>query len=66
MNTSGTGLSGSASFTANQSGSSTFTVALNSSSAGNRSANQVVLAAAAGQINSTKYTITSGDTVKAT
>ena len=45
---------------------SDFTVTLDSSAAGNRAANKVVLAAAAGQINSEKYAITSGATVKAT
>lgn len=65
MATSGTGISGSATFTANQSDASKFTVTLNSSTAGNRSANQVVLAAATGQINSTKYAITNAATVKA-
>lgn len=66
MSTSGTGISGSDTFTANQSSNTTFTVTLDSSSAGNRAANKVVLASAAGQINSTKYAITSGATVKAT
>ena len=66
MNTSGTGISGSQTFTANQSTAATFTVTLDSSVAGNRGANKVVLAAAAGQINSEKYAITSGATVKAT
>ena len=66
MNTSGTGISGSQTFTANQSTAATFTVTLDSSAAGNRGANKVVLAAAAGQINSEKYAITSGATVKAT
>ena len=66
MNTSGTGISGSQTFTANQSTAATFTVTLDSSAGGNRAANKVVLAAAAGQINSEKYAITSGTTVKAT
>lgn len=59
MGTSGTGVSGSATFTANQSSASTFTVTLDSSAAGNRGANKVVLAKAAGQIDSEKFTVTS-------
>ena len=66
MNTSGTGVSGSATFTANQSGNSTFTVTLDSSAAGNRAANKVVLAKAAGQIDSDKFTVTSAGTTKST
>ena len=66
MNTSGTGISGSQTFTANQSTTATFTVTLDSSAAGNRAANKVVLAAAAGRIDSEKFAITSGATVKAT
>ena len=64
--TSGTGVSGSATFTANQSGNSTFTVTLDSSAAGNRAANKVVLAKAAGQIDSDKFTVTSAGTTKST
>ena len=66
MNTSGTGVSGSATFTANQNGNSTFTVTLDSSAAGNRGANKVVLAKAAGQIDSDKFTVTSAGTTKST
>lgn len=58
MSTSGTGVSGSATFTANQSTASTFTVTLDSSAAGNRGANKVVLAKAVGQIDSDKFTVT--------
>lgn len=65
MNTSGTGLSGSASFTANQSGNSTFTVTINSSTAGNRAANTIVAASAAGTISSEKFNLTSSGTSKA-
>ena len=65
LGTSGTGISGSASFTANQSDGSTFTVTLDSSAAGNRGANKVVLAKAAGQIDSDKFTVTSAGTAKA-
>lgn len=64
--TNGTGISGSATFTANQSGNSAFTVTLDSSAAGNRGANKVVLAKAAGQIDSDKFTVTSAGTTKAT
>ena len=66
LNTSGTGVSGSATFTANQSGNSTFTVTLDSSAAGNRAANKVVLAKAAGQIDSDKFAVTSAGTKKST
>lgn len=66
MKTSGTGVSGSATFTANQSTSSTFTVTLDSSAAGNRGANKVVLAKAVGQIDSDKFTVTSSGTTKST
>lgn len=66
MSTSGTGVSGSATFTANQSGNSTFTVTLDSSAAGNRAANKVVLAKAVGQIDSDKFTVTSAGTTKST
>ena len=66
LNTNGTGVSGSATFGANQSGNSTFTVTLDSSTAGNRGANKVVLAKAAGQIDSDKFTVTSAGTTKAT
>lgn len=66
LNTNGTGISGSATFGANQSGNSTFTVTLDSSTAGNRGANKVVLAKAAGQIDSDKFTVTSAGTTKAT
>jgi hypothetical protein len=66
MSTSGTGVSGSATFTANQSTASTFTVTLDSSAAGNRGANKVVLAKAAGQIDSDKFTVTSSGTTKST
>lgn len=66
LNTNGTGVSGSATFGANQSGNSTFTVTLDSSAAGNRAANKVVLAKAAGQIDSDKFTVTSAGTTKAT
>lgn len=66
LNTNGTGISGSATFGANQSGNSTFTVTLDSSTAGNRGANKVVLAKADGQIDSDKFTVTSAGTTKAT
>lgn len=63
LNTTGPGISGSAEFTANQSGGSTFTVTLNSSPDGNRDANKVVVSSAQGTINSAKYTITKTDGV---
>jgi hypothetical protein len=66
LSTSGTGVSGSATFTANQSTASTFTVTLDSSAAGNRGANKVVLAKAAGRIDSDKFTVTSAGTTKST
>ena len=67
MSTSGTGISGgSTTFTANQSTAATFTVTLDSSAEGNRGANKVVVAKAGGQINSEKYTVTSGTTAKVT
>ena len=66
MNTSGTGLSGSQTFTSNQSSAATFTVTIDSSAAGDRAANKVVLAKAAGQIDSDKFTITSSGATKAT
>lgn len=66
MNTSGTGISGSQTFTANQSTAATFTVTLDSSAAGNRGANKVVLSKAAGQIDSDKFTVTSAGVTKST
>lgn len=66
LGVSGTGISGSASFTANSSTDQTFTVTLDSSADGNRAANKVVLSKAAGQINSEKYTITTGTVEKVT
>lgn len=62
MNTSGTGLTGSASFSANASSEATFTVAIDSSAAGNRAKNKVVLAKNDGQINSVKYSVTAAGT----
>ena len=59
ISTSGTGLSGGTI-------TGTGTITLNSSAEGNRTANQVVIAKANGQINSEKLAITSGATVKAT
>lgn len=69
ISTSGTGIgigSTNASFKANASSNATIQIALDSSAAGNRSKNQVVLAAEAGQINSEKFTVTSSGTAKAT
>jgi hypothetical protein len=61
MAVSGTGLSlgTTKTFTANQSTNATITYTIDSSAAGNRGANKVVLAKAAGQIDSDKFTVTS-------
>jgi hypothetical protein len=64
LQTTGQGISSeTTNFTANQSSNATFAITLNSSSAGNRDANQVVIASAQGTINSAKYTITKTDGV---
>lgn len=66
ISTSGKGLSGSDYFNLNQSSNKTITITLDSSTAGNRTAEQVVIAKADGQINSMKYAITNdSDVVKA-
>ena len=64
----GTGLSvGSTNtFTANQSGDSLITITLGSDAAGNRAKGAVVISNEVGEINSEKYTITSGSVTKAT
>jgi hypothetical protein len=59
--------SGAGYFTLNQNSDTDISLALNSSAAGNRAAETVVIAAAEGQINSMKYAITNdGNAVKAT
>jgi hypothetical protein len=64
---SGKGLSGTNSFTLNQSSAKNITLTLDSSTAGNRTAEQVVIASAKGQIDSEKYAITNDSgNVKAT
>ena len=64
INTSGTGIS--VNSTAAVTSTGTRTITLDSSAEGNRAANKVVIAKAAGQINSEKYAVTSSGTAKAT
>ena len=66
MNTSGTGISGSQTFTANQSTDATFTVTLNSNAEGTRTQGQVVIAKDTGLVAIDKLAISYNTSTKAT
>ena len=66
MGTSGTGISGSATFTANSNKDATFTVTLNSNAEGNRTQGQVVIAKDTGLVAIDKLAISHNTSTKAT
>lgn len=65
MSTSGTGISGSATFTANSAENKTFTVTLNSNAEGNRTQGQVVIAKDTGLVAMDKVAISYNTSTKA-